>query len=110
VKPNPAAYGSVVSWGFPALRSSSPTTIRDHDGNRVLSLSEDEMTVYVYELPGQRHTLFGRSPMSDPWFGLTADTDAELHGFAARLGLTRLMFQPARQMDRRMGPPPGTMT
>ncbi len=41
------------------------------------------MTVYVYELPGQRHTLFGRSPMSDPWFGLTA-----------RLGLTRVMFQP----------------
>jgi hypothetical protein len=56
--------------------------------------SEDEMTVYVYELPGQRHTLFGRSPMSDPWFGLTADTDAELHAFAERLGLTRVMFQP----------------
>jgi hypothetical protein len=32
--------------------------------------------------------------MSDPWFGLTADTDAELHAFAARLGLTRIMFQP----------------
>jgi hypothetical protein len=54
------------------------------------------MTVYVYELPGQRHTLFGRSPMSDPWFGLTADTEAELHAFAARLGLTRVMFQPAK--------------
>ena len=52
------------------------------------------MTVYVYELPGQRHTLFGRSPMSDPWFGLTADTEDELHAFAARLGLTRVMFQP----------------
>jgi hypothetical protein len=54
------------------------------------------VTVYVYELPGQRHTLYGRSPMADPWFGLTADTEAELHAFAARLGLTRVMFQPAR--------------
>jgi hypothetical protein len=53
------------------------------------------MTVYVYKLPGQSHAWFGRSPTPDPWFGLTADTEAELHAFAARLGLTRVMFQPA---------------
>lgn len=51
------------------------------------------MTVYVYKLPGQSHAFFGRSPSPDPWFGLTADTEAELHEFAARLGLTRVMFQ-----------------
>jgi hypothetical protein len=53
------------------------------------------MTVYVYKLPGQSHALFGRSPTTDPWFGLTADTEDELHAFAAGLGLTRIMFQPA---------------
>ena len=52
------------------------------------------MTVYVYKLPGQSHGLFGRSPYPDPWFGLTADTEDELHAFAAKLGLTRIMFQP----------------
>lgn len=54
------------------------------------------MAVYVYELPGQRWRPVG---LSDPWFGLTADTDDELHAFAARLGLTRDMFRP--------GPPAG---
>ncbi len=52
------------------------------------------MTVYVFKLPGQGHGLFGRSPTPDPWFGLTADTEAELHAFAERLGLTRIMYQP----------------
>jgi Protein of unknown function (DUF4031) len=52
------------------------------------------MTVYVYKLPGQSPALSGRSPMSDPWFGMTADTEDELHAFAARLGLGRVMFQP----------------
>jgi hypothetical protein len=53
------------------------------------------MTVYVYKLPGQSAGFSGRSPMSDPWFGLTADTEDELHDFAARLGLTRVMYQAA---------------
>jgi hypothetical protein len=64
------------------------------------------MTVYVYKLPGQSHAWFGRSPTPDPWFGLTADTEAELHAFAARLGLTRVMFQPATPD----GPPPMSVT
>jgi Protein of unknown function (DUF4031) len=52
------------------------------------------MTVYVHKLAGQSRASFGRTPRSDPWFVLTADTDDELHAFAASLGLTRVM--PAR--------------
>ncbi len=52
------------------------------------------MTVYVHKLGGQGRAFFGRTPSPDPWFVLTADTDDELHAFAARLGLTRIMFRP----------------
>jgi hypothetical protein len=57
------------------------------------------MTVYVHKLAGQGRAFFGRTPSPDPWFVLTADTDDELHAFAASLGLTRIMFRP--------GTPPG---
>ncbi len=36
----------------------------------------------------------GFTARPDPWFVLTADTDDELHAFAASLGLTRDMFRP----------------
>ena len=49
------------------------------------------MTVYVHKIRGQSGLLSGRTP-NDPWFGLTADTEDELHAFAARLGLPRSMF------------------
>jgi hypothetical protein len=52
------------------------------------------MTVYVHQLEGQGRAFFGRTPSPDPWFVLTADTDDELHSFAASLGLTRVMFRP----------------
>jgi hypothetical protein len=52
------------------------------------------MTVYVHKLQGQGRAFFGRTPSPDPWFVLTADTDDELHSFAASLGLTRIMFRP----------------
>jgi hypothetical protein len=55
------------------------------------------MTVYVHKLQGQSRAFFGRTPRGDPWFVLTADTDDELHAFAASLGLTRVMFWPAKQ-------------
>jgi Protein of unknown function (DUF4031) len=51
------------------------------------------MTVYVHKLRGQGGLLTGGTP-NDPWFGLTADTEDELHAFAARLGLQRNTFQP----------------
>ena len=42
------------------------------------------MTVYVYKMKHQERWAAG---ISDPWFELTADTQDELHEFAARLGL-----------------------
>jgi hypothetical protein len=55
------------------------------------------MTVYVHKLEGQSRAFFGRTAAPDPWFILTADTDDELQAFAASLGLTRVMFRPAKQ-------------
>ncbi len=55
------------------------------------------MTVYVHKLRGQSRALFGHTARADPWFVLTADTDDELHAFAASLGLTRVMFRPSKQ-------------
>lgn len=52
------------------------------------------MTVYVQKLRGQGRAFFGRTAAPDPWYVLTADTDDELHAFAANLGLTRIMFRP----------------
>ena len=57
----------------------------------------DAMTVYVHKLRGQSRAFFGRTARSDPWFVLTADTDEELHAFAASLGLTRILFRPGRE-------------
>jgi hypothetical protein len=51
------------------------------------------MTVYVHKLRGQSQLLSGRR-LDNQWFGLTADTEDELHAFAARLGLQRSTFQP----------------
>ena len=50
------------------------------------------MTVYAYKMRHQAR--FGVRTTSDPWFNLTADTQDELHEFAARLGLPRQGFQP----------------
>jgi Protein of unknown function (DUF4031) len=51
------------------------------------------MTVYVYKFGGQ-----GPKPMTvalaRPWFGLTADTEEELHPFAQELGLARQLYRP----------------
>jgi hypothetical protein len=54
------------------------------------------MTVYVHKLRGQSGLLDGATP-NDPWFGLTADTEDELHAFAAKLGLQRSTFQSGSQ-------------
>jgi Protein of unknown function (DUF4031) len=55
------------------------------------------MTVYVHKLGGQSRLFYGRTTGPDPWFLLTADTDDELHAFAASLGLTPIMFRPAKE-------------
>ena len=45
--------------------------------------------VYVNKLRGQGRLLFGQVAPPPPLFGLTADTQDELHAFAARLGIRR---------------------
>ncbi len=53
------------------------------------------MTVYVYKYGGQ-----GPKPFTyawpHPWFGLTADTEEELHPFAEALGLYRQFYRPRK--------------
>ena len=49
------------------------------------------MTVYAYKVKHQERWAAG---ISDPWFKLTADTQDELHKFAAGLGLPRQGSQP----------------
>jgi Protein of unknown function (DUF4031) len=61
------------------------------------------VTVYVYRYRGQGPTASYRSPSNwtteawpHPWFGLTADTEAELHPFAKKLGLNRQLYRPRK--------------
>jgi hypothetical protein len=65
------------------------------------------VTVYVHKPRGQGAALFGRTATPDPWFALTADTDDELHAFAAGLGLTRAMFQGGTPAGPGRGPAVG---
>lgn len=53
------------------------------------------MTVYAYKMEHQAR--FGTR--GDAWYRLTADTEDELHAFAARLGLPRQGVQPGT-LDR----------
>jgi hypothetical protein len=57
-----------------------------------LWVSEDDVAVYAYKMKHQAR--FGAPTTSDPWYRLTADTEDELHAFAARLGLPRQGVQP----------------
>jgi hypothetical protein len=45
--------------------------------------NEDDVTVYAYKMPHQGN--FVTRAMSEPWYDLTADTEDELHAFAAQL-------------------------
>jgi hypothetical protein len=51
--------------------------------------------VYVSKLGGMGRLLAGRSTMPQPLFILTADSEEELHAFAARLGIRRDPGTPA---------------
>ena len=56
---------------------------------------DDDVTVYVYKLRGsypigQR----GYRSYEPPWFGLTADTEDELHSLAENIGLYRHFYRP----------------
>jgi len=53
------------------------------------------MTVYVYKYGGQGPKPFSAAwPL--PWFGLTADTEEELHPFAEELGFSRQLYRPRK--------------
>ena len=47
------------------------------------------MAVYVNKLRDRSRLLYGRVVPPPPMVGLTADTQDELHAFAARLGIRR---------------------
>ena len=53
------------------------------------------MTVYVYKYAGQGPKPF-TAAWPHPWFGLTADTEEELHPFAEELGLYRQLYRPRK--------------
>lgn len=55
-------------------------------------VSEDDVTVYAYKMRHQGR--FWTRSMADPWYDLTANTEDELHAFAAQLGIPRQGFQP----------------
>ncbi len=61
------------------------------------------MTVYIYKYRGQGPAASYPSPSNwttdawpHPWFGLTADTEEELHPFAKELGLSRRLYRPRK--------------
>jgi hypothetical protein len=51
------------------------------------------MTVYGYKYGGQKPKAM-TSAWPLPWFGLTADTEEELHPFAEDLGMYRHFYRP----------------
>jgi len=62
-----------------------------------------DVTVYVYRLRGMG-PLPGAYSCNVPWFGLTADTEDELHPFAETIGLYRHFYHPRATEPRQ---PPG---
>jgi hypothetical protein len=60
---------------------------------KAVLMGDDDVTIYVYKLRGQR-TIAPSQAYSAPWFGLTADTEDELHPFAEMLGLYRRFYKP----------------
>jgi hypothetical protein len=65
-----------------------------YPGRATPMAGDDAVTVYVYKLRGQ----FLFAPVRTvnlPWFGLTADTEEELHPFAETIGMYRHFYHPA---------------
>jgi hypothetical protein len=62
---------------------------------RMSGWGDHDVTVYVYRLRGSY--LFGQRgyrSYEPPWFGLTADTEDELHALAENIGLYRHFYRP----------------
>ncbi len=62
------------------------------------------MTVYVDDSQIPATVPNDRARHSSQWSHLFADTEAELHAFAARLGLRRSYFQPGRPLADKPSP------
>jgi Protein of unknown function (DUF4031) len=74
--------------------------------NARLSLMQDaaggaDVTVYVYKLAGQQGK-FWTQGFPFPWYGLTADTEEELHPFAESIGLYRHFYRPTLSGDKQL--------
>jgi hypothetical protein len=59
------------------------------------------VTVYVYKLAGQRGK-FWTQDYPFPWYGLTADTEEELHYFAESIGMYRHFYRPVMSGDTQL--------
>jgi hypothetical protein len=62
---------------------------------RMSGWGDDDVTVYIYRLRGSYS--FGQRgyrSYEPPWFGLTADTEDELHSLAENIGLYRHFYRP----------------
>jgi hypothetical protein len=60
-----------------------------------------DVTVYVYKLAGQRGKFWAQA-YPFPWYGLTADTEEELHPFAELIGLYRHFYRPTLSGDKQL--------
>jgi Protein of unknown function (DUF4031) len=56
-------------------------------------VDNEHMAVYVYMYGGQKPKAMTYS-WPHPWFGLTADTEEELHPFAEDIGMDRQLYRP----------------
>jgi hypothetical protein len=62
---------------------------------RMSGWGDDDVTVYVYRLRGSSPSgQRGYRSYEPPWFGLTADTEDELHCLAENIGLYRHFYRP----------------
>jgi len=60
------------------------------------------VTVYVYKLAGQQIRGVDASAYPFPWYGLTADTEEELHSFAESIGMYRHFYRPVMTGDKQL--------
>jgi hypothetical protein len=62
---------------------------------RMSGWGDNDVTVYIYRLRGSSpFRQRGYRSYEPPWFGLTADTEDELHSLAGNIGLYRHFYRP----------------
>jgi len=89
----PASYRS--SFVLRSSRIAGLAFLANLFAVRMSGWGDDDVTVYVYRLRGSYS--FGQRgyrAYEPPWFGLTADTEDELHSLAENIGLYRDFYRP----------------